>query len=279
MKLIYTLFFISVIFKTNAQVGIGTSTPNADAVLEISSPDKAVLITKISLTSTDLATPLASHNAGMIVYNTNTNGSGDTKVSPGLYYNNGTKWVKLEPIAIGIGDVKHTMATTDHLGWYKLDGRLISSLPALAQLNAASLGFATNLPDATDKVLKAKSNVETLGQTGGNNNVVLVQNNLPNVNFTGTTSVDGSHTHSHSDQHNSTIENINLVYGLLGILSGVVLNILNTNVGNKVPVSMAANSQNMGNHSHTASVSSGGSNLALPNVKHLTTNTFIYLGE
>lgn len=279
MKLIYTLFFISFVFTTNGQVGIGTSTPNVDAALEISSPDKAVLITKISLTTTDLTTPLASHNAGMIVYNTNTNGTGDTKVSPGLYYNDGTKWVKLEPISIGIGDVKHTIATTDHLGWYKLDGRLISSLPALAQLNAASLGFVTNLPDATDRVLKAKSNVETLGQTGGNNNVVLVQNNLPNVNFAGTTSVDGSHTHSHSDQHNSTIENINLVYGLLGILSGVVLNILNTNVGNKVPVSVVANSQNMGNHSHTASVSSGGSNVALPNVKHLTTNTFIYLGE
>lgn len=279
MKLIYTLFFISCIFQTYAQVGIGTSTPNVDAALEISSPDKAVLITKVSLTSTDLATPLATHNVGMIVYNTNTNGSGDTKVSPGLYYNNGLKWVKLEPIPIAIGDVKHTIATADHLGWYKLDGRSISTLPALAQLNATSLGFATNLPDATDKVLKAKSNVETLGQTGGNNNVVLAQNNLPNVNFTGTTSVDGSHTHSHSDQHNSVIENINLVYGLLGILSGVVLNILNTNVGNKVPATIVANSNNAGNHSHTASVSSGGSNTVLPNVKHLTANTFIYLGE
>ena len=160
-----TVFYIAFILSCNfsfAQVGIGTTEPDPDSALEVNSPDKAILITKVDLLATNLSTPLSNHVGGMIVYNTNLNGSGDTAVSPGIYYNNGIKWIKLEPISINIGDIKHGIVETDHLGWYKLDGRLLNTLPAIAQQNATSLGFTTNLPDATDKILKGKTNSETL---------------------------------------------------------------------------------------------------------------------
>lgn len=279
MKKICTLLLILISTVITAQVGIGTNTPNTDAALEVNSTNKGVLITKVNLMSSVLATPLSNHVKGMIVYNMNINGSGNTAVSDGFYYNNGAKWMKLEPIPLKIGDLKQSIATNDHLGWYKLDGRTIASLPILSQNNATSLGFTVVIPDATDKILKAKSSFETLGQTGGDNKVIISQNNLPNVNFLGTSSIDGLHDHSHNDRHNSNVKTINLVYGLLGILSGIGLTILNNNVGNKTPATTISTSSNAGNHSHTATVSSGGTNTPIDNVKHLITNTFIYLGE
>lgn len=58
-----------------AQQGIGTNTPNDNAALEIDSPDKGVLIPRISLVSSSTlftgVTADATHN-GMLVYNTST---------------------------------------------------------------------------------------------------------------------------------------------------------------------------------------------------------------
>ncbi|NHM01756.1 hypothetical protein [Flavobacterium difficile] len=275
----YIYLFVLIFVESNGQVGIGTTTPHDDVALEVFSTDKTILITKVNLENTNLSKPLTTHVAGMIVYNTNTAGSGDTAVTPGLYYNNSVKWVRLEPISIQIGDIKHSIATEDHLGWYMLDGRSLSTLPILAQVNGTSLGFSTHLPDATDKILKGKSLSESLIQTGGSNTVIISQANLPNIVFSGTTSSDGEHDHGYVDQHNSAIENINVVYGLLGILSGVALNVLNSNIGNKTPATQLSNSSSSGNHTHTVTVQSGGNNMPLPSVKKMATNTFVYLGE
>lgn len=93
----------------NAQVTIGSnSVPNSGAVLDlISGGDKGLLMPRVALTSTRVFGPVKStdgtvyadhtnHTAGMTVYNTATNNS-DTgyEVSPGYYYNDGTKWVRL----------------------------------------------------------------------------------------------------------------------------------------------------------------------------------------
>ena len=93
----------------NAQVTIGSnSVPNAGAALDIiSGGNKGMLMPRVALTSTRVFGPVIStdgnvyatfsnHTAGMTVYNTATNNS-DTgyEVSPGYYYNDGTKWVRL----------------------------------------------------------------------------------------------------------------------------------------------------------------------------------------
>ena len=73
---------------SNAQVGIGTTSPNASSVLDLTSTTQGLLLPRIALTGTANATPLSGHVAGMLVYNTAT----VSDVLPGLYLNDGTKW-------------------------------------------------------------------------------------------------------------------------------------------------------------------------------------------
>ncbi|MDF2381283.1 hypothetical protein JMG10_07390 [Nostoc ellipsosporum NOK] len=81
--------------SSQAQVGIGTTSPNSNAKLEISATDKGFLPPRLALTSTDAASPLSGHVAGMVVYNTAASGSGGTAVTPGFYFNNGSQWLRL----------------------------------------------------------------------------------------------------------------------------------------------------------------------------------------
>lgn len=78
-----------------AQTGIGTPMPDSDAMLEIESNDKGVLIPRLELVESSQPTPLANHVAGMIVYNTATSRTGTAdQVSPGFYFNDGTRWLR-----------------------------------------------------------------------------------------------------------------------------------------------------------------------------------------
>ena len=77
-----------------AQVGVGTTTPNADALLEINSTvanPGGVLLPRMALVMTTNPAPLSTDVAGMIVYNTATAGD----VTPGFYYNDGAIWIRL----------------------------------------------------------------------------------------------------------------------------------------------------------------------------------------
>ncbi len=78
-----------------AQVGIGISSPNTNAALDITSTNKGLLLPRIALVSTNSASPLSAHVAGMTVYNTATNTSvAASPVYPGEYYNDGTQWLR-----------------------------------------------------------------------------------------------------------------------------------------------------------------------------------------
>lgn len=279
MNKITCLFFLFVSCSMFSQVGIGTDTPNKDSVLDISSDSKAILITRVSLIQTNSPSPLTNHIAGMIVYNTSLAGTGDTAVYQGFYYNNGSQWIRLEPLSTAIGDIKHSLLTEDHNGWYKLDGRTTASLPSTAAANAASIGFGTTIPDATDKFLKGKSSSEALKATGGSNTTTLTQSNLPNVIFSGTANNAGNHTHDYTDKYHGVPENINIVTGLLGILGSIVLNVLNNDIGSNTVSNTTSTSSSNGNHNHTATISTGGSSAPIGKVSHLVTNTFVYLGN
>ena len=73
----------------------GSNAANANAILELESNNKGLLLPRIALTALNAASPLTAHVAGITVYNTATAGSGSNAVTPGYYYNDGTKWVKL----------------------------------------------------------------------------------------------------------------------------------------------------------------------------------------
>lgn len=88
----YLLFFISFVFcQIQAQVGIGTITPDDSSMLDISSSNKGLLIPRIELSHTNNTSPVSSPAVGLLVYNTNTAGD----VVPGFYYWTGSLWKSL----------------------------------------------------------------------------------------------------------------------------------------------------------------------------------------
>lgn len=278
-KLYYTLALLFPYYLFS-QVGFGTATLNNNSAIEIGTDTstKGLLLTRINLVDCATASPLTAHVQGMIVYNLATSGSGALSVTPGFYYNNGNMWIRLDTNPTKIGDIKYSYAISDHSGWYLLNGRAIASLSTNAQNVANSLGMTVNIPDATNRILKAKG-AEALYSIGSSNTTVLSQSQLPNVNFTGTTSSDGIHTHSFSDKYHSTDEDLNLVTSLLGILGGVGLNILVTTVGDKDEITTTDTSTNDGAHTHTATLNSGGLGHSLPEVSTFQLNAFVYLGR
>lgn len=79
-----------------AQMNVGsTSAPNANAALQITSTNKGLLLPTLALTASNSASPLSAFVAGMTVYNTAVAGTSPNNVTPGLYYCDGTQWLKL----------------------------------------------------------------------------------------------------------------------------------------------------------------------------------------
>lgn len=89
-------------------VGIGTTTPNANAILDINSNNKGLLVPRLSLTNTTAVSPLSAFVAGLVVYNTATAGD----VTPGYYGCDGTKWVKLATVVVRAGHCRAMVAPT-----------------------------------------------------------------------------------------------------------------------------------------------------------------------
>ncbi|WP_316806790.1 hypothetical protein [Pedobacter agri] len=86
--------------------------PNKDAILELESTNKGLLFSRVSLKGSKDPSPLAAHTAGMMVYNTQT----VTDVVPGIYYNDGTKWILArggQASAIAYNPVTYTITFTD----------------------------------------------------------------------------------------------------------------------------------------------------------------------
>lgn len=90
-KLVLSTALLGVSAIGLAQVGIGTTTPNPDAELDITSTNRGLLLPRVALTATTSPTPLTADVAGMTVYNTATAGD----VTPGFYYNDGVIWVRI----------------------------------------------------------------------------------------------------------------------------------------------------------------------------------------
>ncbi len=89
--------FLLIVTKTNAQVGLGTATPNASAQLDVTATNKGVLIPRLSLTSASDAATVPTPATYLMVMNTNA----ALPAGAGLYANMGTpaapNWTKIGP--------------------------------------------------------------------------------------------------------------------------------------------------------------------------------------
>lgn len=219
--------------------------PQPDAVLELRSlnKDKGLLLPKVALISADNPGPLSAHVQGMTVYNTQVSGTVPNRVEPGFYYNDGTSWKRIGTNAPTIGDIQGSALTTDHDGWYLLNGRAVSTLPSAAAAYAQGFGFGSNLPDAKERLLKAKSDSEIPGAYGGSAGIVINQEHFPEFTFTATLGEAGLHNHSYNDRASGTGQSSDV-----GSVQTVVDNV---NESGMTGIS--------GDHSHSFSVNTGGS--------------------
>jgi hypothetical protein len=118
----------------NAQIKIGNNPTqlNANAVLEIESVNKGLLLPRVSLVSTVSAAPMTSFSRGMVVYNT----ANVNDVAPGIYYCDGAKWLKM---AVG-------GTSSASLPFWSMDGNSFTSpgVDFIGTKDFASLRFRTN---------------------------------------------------------------------------------------------------------------------------------------
>lgn len=98
MKNFFAVLLLIAGFSASAQIKIGANPTalNGGSLLELESSTKGLKFPEVALTSTTLWAPLTGTKVmGMTVYNTATG----VDVTPGLYTNNGTSWVKNEAAA------------------------------------------------------------------------------------------------------------------------------------------------------------------------------------
>lgn len=136
MKNLIIAFFIVASISTSAQVGIGTSTPDASSQLDITSTNKGVLVPRMSAaTRAGIALPAT----GLLVF--------QTDGAAGFYYNSGTpgapNWVLIQNSA-NVTTQGNTFNGANQL--VQLNGS--TQLPAVSGANLTNLN-ATNLTSGT----------------------------------------------------------------------------------------------------------------------------------
>lgn len=83
--------FYSTSLSAQVKIGQNPTTINPNAVLEMESNNKGLLLPRLALTSPSSPAPLTAFVSGMLVYNTATTDS----ISPGLYYSDSARWNKV----------------------------------------------------------------------------------------------------------------------------------------------------------------------------------------
>lgn len=96
IKKYFLLLTILFSIGVSSQVVVGDTTIDDGAIFQIKSDDKGLVIPNVALTSrNDITTIAPGLVEGLWVYNTATSGSGLDQVSPGFYFWDSTKWVRI----------------------------------------------------------------------------------------------------------------------------------------------------------------------------------------
>jgi len=175
MKILLVSCLAFFTFGASGQIGIGTSSPNASAKLEIASTSKGFLLPRVALTSTSDVATIASPATALLVYNTATAGN----VTPGFYFYSGTAWVRLVTPTDNVANVTGTItvanggtgATTQQASINALTGTQSSGKYLRSDGSNATLSTiqAADVPTLNQNTTGTSSNVTgiVLGANGG----------------------------------------------------------------------------------------------------------------
>lgn len=125
------LLFIGILFtiiNLTAQVGIGTTSPDASAILDINSTSGGLLIPKMSESQRDAITAPAT---GLLIF--------QTDISPGFYFYSGSAWTSFA------GDIDWTLSGND-----------------MYNANSGSIGIGTTTPSTALHIEGASSTITLL---------------------------------------------------------------------------------------------------------------------
>lgn len=156
MKFLYILFFTLFSINSYSQVTIGWGDPaNKNALLELKenkdgTSSKGLLYPRVSLVTVSSPAPMTDHVEGMVVYNIAT--SDDSvdeldKVSPGNYYNDGYKWIRVSDSEAAI--------------WYNSKDQTAAKNVSddIYHTGSVTIGSTTNTPSAELEVVSSDKGV------------------------------------------------------------------------------------------------------------------------
>jgi len=151
LSLIILMVFSISGFSQNVGISANGSVPaNNAAGLDVNFADKGLLMPRVALLGTTSFSPLASHVAGMVVYNTAISGD----VTPGYYSNDGTKWNPISLKANNAGDIQYW----DGTNWVIIP---IGSSGQVLQINSSGIPTwsSVNSPTLTTKSITSITSI------------------------------------------------------------------------------------------------------------------------
>ena len=181
----------------------------------------------------------------------------------------------LQDLTPMVGEMKEGLFEINNLpaGWFLCDGQ--NGTPDLRGRTKITAGSyqAPNTSTAVNYPLESEGGAHVVG---------LNQNNLPNINVTGSTNSGGSHNHSFRNFYyieSYVNPNANLQGFGTETLGNGLIGSGDSDANNSYAFYKDDTTDSGGSHSHTISVSLGGANVAHENMMpYFSVNTIIYLG-
>lgn len=136
-----------------AQVGIGTTTPDASSILHVESPNRGLLPPRVNLTSVNDVTTIPSPTEGLMIYNLSSN---SCNLPAGLYIFDGTVWQR---VSFSGGSNTYSRLIRDEIG--------VSNVTFTAYNSSNSHGNYNSLFDNTDNTGGASFHSNRLGAPSG----------------------------------------------------------------------------------------------------------------
>jgi len=166
-----------------SQVGIGTTSPNSSAILDVTAADKGMLVPRVAIANLNTAAPVTAPVESLLVYNTT------VATGIGFHYWDGSKWT---PLAGAAGlDTDWTVSGND-----------------MYNANTGNVGVGTTTPtvllhiDGTAPAIRLVSGTEAAG-------LVLITDASGHANW-GTPSLDTDWTISGNDMYNGNTGNVGI---------------------------------------------------------------------